>query len=77
MDTTPPDWAQITKDFYSINGVLWPASMNPNSLLLYYNKDHFTEAGLDAEAPPQTLAEVAEAAKTLKEAGGIGDTIRF
>lgn len=33
--------------------------------MLYYNRDIFTQAGLDPDAPPKTWAEVLEAAKTI------------
>ncbi len=39
---------------------------NGSTILLYYNKDMFKEAGLDPAAPPQTIAEMAEAANKLK-----------
>ncbi len=35
------------------------------SRALYYNKDHFEEAGLDPEDPPTTIAELKEAAHQL------------
>ncbi|WP_052487766.1 ABC transporter substrate-binding protein [Gordoniibacillus kamchatkensis] len=38
---------------------------------LFYNKDHFKEAGLDPEKPPTTIAELEDAAKKLtKKEGG-------
>ncbi len=63
------DFAQGVKDFYSVDGVLQPASFNVSTVLLYYNRDHFTQAGLDPDRPPQTLAEVAEYARKIKAAG--------
>ncbi len=46
-----------------------PANYNP--LMLFYNKDIFTEAGLDPENPPQTRDEWIEAiVKTTKADGG-------
>ena len=50
-------------DFYTVDGVLQPASFNVSTVLLYYNRDHFEAAGLDPDAPPQTLDEVAECAR--------------
>lgn len=39
--------------------------------MLYFNKDIFTAAGLDPELPPQTWAEVLNAAKTITETTGM------
>lgn len=63
------DFAQGVLDFYSVDGVLQPASFNVSTVLLYYNRDHFEAAGLDPDDPPQTLAEVAEYARAIKAAG--------
>ena len=46
------------KDYYTIDGVLYPASINLSSPLLYYNKNHFRRAGLDPDKPPTTLDEL-------------------
>jgi sn-glycerol 3-phosphate transport system substrate-binding protein len=54
---------------YSVDEVLYPGYMNVTSQVLYYNKAHWVEAGLDPEAPPQTLEEVYSQARALKEAG--------
>lgn len=55
--------------YYTLDGVQWPAAFNLSSPLLYYNADHFEQAGLDPEDPPETLAEVQEAAQALADAG--------
>jgi sn-glycerol 3-phosphate transport system substrate-binding protein len=44
-------------------------------VVLYYNKNHFTAAGLDPDAPPQTLAEMQEAAQAIKDAGVVDTPI--
>ena len=51
------------------NDVLLPGYMNVSTPVLYYNKAHWQQAGLDPEDPPETLDELYEAAKALKEAG--------
>ncbi|GAG36514.1 unnamed protein product, partial [marine sediment metagenome] len=56
-------------DFYSVDGVQQPSSFNVSTVLLYYNRDHFEAAGLDPDDPPETLDEVAEYARQIKEAG--------
>lgn len=38
-----------------------------NTIALYYNKDMFREKGLDPDKPPQTWAELVEAARTLTD----------
>ena len=63
------DFAEGVRDFYSVDGVLQPASFNVSTVLLYYNRDHFEAAGLDPDDPPDTLEEVAEYARQIKEAG--------
>lgn len=44
-------------------------------MMLYYNVDHFNEAGLDPSKPPQTMTEMAEYAKKLVKTEG-GDVKR-
>lgn len=66
-------FARTVVDYYTIDGVLWPASANPSSVLFYWNKDHFRRAGLDPEQPPRTLAELRADAEKIK-AAGVTDT---
>jgi sn-glycerol 3-phosphate transport system substrate-binding protein len=54
---------------YTVDDVLYPGYMNVSTPVLYYNKSHWAKAGLDPEKPPQTLDEVYEQAKVLKEKG--------
>lgn len=46
---------------------------NVSSILLYYNKDMFSEAGLDPENPPETIADMAAACEKLMQKDG--DTV--
>lgn len=62
-------FATTVKAYYTIDDVLWAASANPGSALVYYNKDHFRRAGLDPERPPATLAELRADAEAIKAAG--------
>lgn len=48
---------------------------NASTILLYYNKDAFREAGLDPERPPGTLAELADYAGRLVKRSADGKTI--
>jgi sn-glycerol 3-phosphate transport system substrate-binding protein len=51
------------------DGTMLSFPYNSSSPILYYNKDHFAKAGLDAENPPKTWPEVFEAAKKIKSSG--------
>ncbi|KAB8127025.1 ABC transporter substrate-binding protein [Gracilibacillus oryzae] len=63
----------ITKDKYypfsweeaSYEGDLYGIPTTTDSRLLFYNKDHFEEAGLDPENPPSTIDELEAAAEKL------------
>ncbi|MCC5953581.1 MAG: ABC transporter substrate-binding protein [Acidimicrobiia bacterium] len=59
----------VVRSYYSVDEVLQPAASNLSTAVMYYNQDHFREAGLDPEAPPETLAELRTAAEALAEAG--------
>jgi len=55
---------------YAINeakyeGKLYGLPMDTDARLLFYNKDHFKEAGLDPENPPKKIAELEEVAEKL------------
>jgi sn-glycerol 3-phosphate transport system substrate-binding protein len=63
------DLVQPGIDYYSVNGVFYPASINMSSPLLYYNKNHFRRAGLDPDKPPTTLDELRADAQKIKDAG--------
>ncbi len=56
--------------YYSTpDGKLLSMPFNSSTPVFYWNKESFKKAGLDAEAPPKTWPEVAEAAKKLIAAG--------
>lgn len=59
----------VARSSFSVDGTLYPGYMNVSAPILYYNKVHFKEAGLDPEKPPTTFAELAETAKVLKDKG--------
>jgi sn-glycerol 3-phosphate transport system substrate-binding protein len=60
---------ETVRAFFSIEGALYPAAMNVSVPVMYYNRDHFTRAGLDPDQPPATLAELRDAAQAIKDAG--------
>ncbi|MCB1285543.1 MAG: extracellular solute-binding protein, partial [Microthrixaceae bacterium] len=41
---------------YTSSEVLWPGAFGASTVVLYFNKNHFTAAGLDPENPPTTYA---------------------
>ncbi len=51
------------------DGTMLSFPYNSSSPILYYNKDIFAKAGLDAENPPKTWPEVFDAAKKIKTSG--------
>lgn len=63
MDTSVLAQSAIEASEY--NGINYGAPLNIGPILLYWNKDLFTKAGLDPEKPPTTWDEFAEAAKKL------------
>ncbi len=50
---------------------------NSSTILLYYNKDAFTEVGLDPENPPATWAEVIDACEKLTVKDDSGNVTRY
>ena len=51
------------------NGDMMSFPFNSSTTVMYYNKDAFKKAGLDAEKPPVTWPELMADAKKLKDAG--------
>ncbi|WP_311273030.1 MULTISPECIES: sn-glycerol-3-phosphate ABC transporter substrate-binding protein UgpB [unclassified Rhizobium] len=51
------------------DGTMLSFPYNSSSPIMYYNKDIFKKAGLDAENPPKTWPAVFEAAKKIKSSG--------
>lgn len=54
---------------FSVDGALQPASLNLSSAVLWYNRDHFRQAGLDPDSPPENLTELRAAAEAIADAG--------
>jgi sn-glycerol 3-phosphate transport system substrate-binding protein len=59
----------ITGYYSTLKGEMLSFPFNSSSAVMWYNKDAFKKAGLDAAAPPKTWPEVFDAAKKLKAAG--------
>lgn len=72
MDADGYDLTQIApqaRGAGSVDGVMYPGYMNVSTPVIYFNKVHFEEAGLDPNEAPETLEEVREVAEILKEKG--------
>lgn len=54
----------------TVDGELYGIPYQNSTPLLYYNVDHFKEAGLDPNKPPRTWAEFVDAAKKLTKRNG-------
>jgi multiple sugar transport system substrate-binding protein len=58
-------------------GKLYGVPMAFAGMCMYYNKDHFKEAGLDPENPPKTMDELQNAWKKLLKKDAAGNVIRY
>jgi sn-glycerol 3-phosphate transport system substrate-binding protein len=56
-------------DYYTVKNVLWPMPFNVSNLVLLYNKQAFTRAGLDPEKAPATLEEIRAASQKIVASG--------
>ncbi|MCW0001110.1 sn-glycerol-3-phosphate ABC transporter substrate-binding protein UgpB [Pararhizobium sp. YC-54] len=61
--------AGIVAYYSKPDGTMLSFPYNSSSPIMYYNKDAFVKAGLDAENPPKTWPQVFEAAKKIKTSG--------
>ena len=59
----------VTGYYTSPEGDMLSMPFNSSTPVFYYNKDAFTQAGLDPEAPPTTWSEVGKALEALKASG--------
>jgi len=57
---------------YATEGVQWSMPFNVSDPVLYYNKKYFRDAGLDENAPPQSLEELREMSQKLVDSGAAG-----
>jgi sn-glycerol 3-phosphate transport system substrate-binding protein len=65
------EFLEGAQQYYTIDDVLYPASVNLSGALLYYNKNHFRRAGLDPDSLPATLTEVRQYAEQIKASGAV------
>jgi len=78
-DADPTAAKKLISDFYpgfllntQANGKTWGVPFQRSTIVLYYNKDAFQEAGLDPEKAPSTWEELAADAKKLTKPGRYG-----
>jgi len=68
LSSFKPIWLDICR----YDGRLYALPSTPYTILLFYNRALFREAGLDPDRPPQTLAELNEYAKRLTKVDSKG-----
>lgn len=74
MEATGFDFNRISesvRNYYTTDGAYWPGYANVSGPVLYFNRAHFEKAGLDPSKPPQTLEEMRDVARVLKDKAGI------
>lgn len=69
------DYIPAALDYVTWDGKLWGIPYRIETHAVIYNKGHFTEAGLDPNDPPETWAELIEAATKLTKDGRSGFAI--
>jgi sn-glycerol 3-phosphate transport system substrate-binding protein len=60
-----------------IDGKTWSIPFQRSTIVLYYNKDAFKQAGLDPEKPPATWAEMVDMGRKLVVKDAQGNTTRW
>lgn len=83
FSTTPEDQAWLN-GFYPgfmensrLDGKTYGIPWQRSTIIMYYNKDMFREAGLDPETPPATWAELEAAAAKLVKLDANGQAVRY
>jgi sn-glycerol 3-phosphate transport system substrate-binding protein len=71
------DFEPAVINYYKFQDKLQSMPFNASSAILYYNKDAFTEVGLDPNKPPVTFSEITDAAKKLTKKDASGQTVRY
>ncbi|NJB67140.1 sn-glycerol 3-phosphate transport system substrate-binding protein [Desulfobaculum xiamenense] len=61
----------------SASGKVWGVPFQRSTIVMYYNKDAFREAGLDPNTPPQTWDEMVEMGKKLTKRDASGKVVRW
>ena len=69
LQLTADDFTEDVWNFSQVNGERYGIPLDIHPLTFYYNKEHFTDAGLDPESPPATGDDFIAAGQALVEAG--------
>lgn len=79
-----PEDRQWMNSFYpalmensKVKGKIWGIPFQRSTIVMYYNKDAFKQAGLDPNHPPATWKEMAEAARKLTQKDASGNVTRW
>ncbi|MEG0853453.1 MAG: ABC transporter substrate-binding protein [Angelakisella sp.] len=59
------------------DGKVWSIPYQRSTIIMYYNKDHFKEVGLDPENPPKNWEELRAAAAKLTKRDASGNVTRW
>ncbi|MCB9452815.1 MAG: ABC transporter substrate-binding protein [Anaerolineaceae bacterium] len=72
------DYWQVLWDYNAYEGHICSLPFNNSTMVMYYNQDLMTQAGLDPATPPQTWDELVAQAQTVVDAvpGTIGIEVR-
>src|SRR6266576_3154510 len=71
------DFEPAVINYYKYQDKLQSMPFNASSSIFYFNKDAFTEVGLDPNKPPVTFSEITDAAKKLTKKDASGNTVRY
>ncbi len=73
LGVRPDMYATGMRPIVEYKGKMWATINTGGTLALYYNKQHFRDAGLDPERPPHTIPELDAANRTLMKSDGRPD----
>ena len=69
--------AGFVRATYTVDGLLWPAAFGVAAPVLYYDRAHLEQAGLDPDDPPDDLSELRETAEVIKAIRPEGHPLAF
>jgi sn-glycerol 3-phosphate transport system substrate-binding protein len=83
LATTPEEKAWLNVFYPTLmengrtGGKTWGVPFQRSTIVMYYNKDAFREAGLDPSKPPATWEELTKAAEKLVKKDASGNVVRW